>query len=118
MGNYIEKYKSQTEQISKKTNKLISTTFNDLRSSEAAFDLLEKFIKIKSLDDIYEHLHKRYPSVLTNYLKELNKNSDIFFKNKGRKSFSKDLTPVAGAITWKRAIFQRVKRPIIKFLRH
>ena len=80
-------------------------TFNDLRSSEKAFDLLENFINLKSLDHISEQLHKRYSNVLETYLKELNMNKEIFEENRGNSCFSKNLPPVSGAIAWKRAIF-------------
>ncbi len=55
--------------------------------------------------------------MLKNYQKELNHNKEIFEKGQKNKVFSKRKPPIAGAIEWKRAIFNRVKNPIIKFIK-
>lgn len=46
----LEEYKVATKEISDQTVKLIESTFNNLRSSESAFELLQKFKNLKSLD--------------------------------------------------------------------
>lgn len=114
----LSRYSTATKEIQEKTIKLIETTFNDLRSSEAAFDLLQKFMNLKSLDHISEQLQKKYSNVLATYQKELNHNQEIFEQGKSKKFFEKNKPPIAGAIAWKRAIFQRIKNPIVKFIKH
>lgn len=60
----------QTQQlIENKTIKLIDDTFKDLRSSEGAFDLLNNFKNIVTLDEISKKLQKKYTDVLNNYKK-------------------------------------------------
>ena len=50
----LNKYNNEKKKIQEKTITLIETTFNDLRSSESAFELLQRFINLKSLDHISE----------------------------------------------------------------
>lgn len=54
LKNKLEEYWVASKDISDKTVKLIENTFNNLRSSESAFELLQKFKNIKSLDQIAE----------------------------------------------------------------
>lgn len=49
--------------------KLIDSTFADLRSSEGAFDLLNNFKNIETLDQISERLQRKYTDVLHSYRK-------------------------------------------------
>ena len=112
----LKDYTVQTKDIQERTIKLIETTFNDLRSSESAFDLLQKFSNLKSLDHIQEQLQKRYSDVLNSYKNELRLNKEIFESKKNQTEFYKAKPPVAGAIAWKNEIFRRVKQPIVKFI--
>ena len=113
----LKDYNLKTEEIQNKTINLIQTTFSDLRSSESAFDLLQKFINLRSLDIISKKLEDKYKNVLKTYRRELNHNKEIFERDCENKTFSKKKPPIAGAISWKRLIFQRVKNPIIKFIK-
>jgi len=49
-------------------------TFKDLRSSEGAFDLLQKFKNVTTLDEISDKLQKKYNDVLKRYSTEVEKN--------------------------------------------
>lgn len=48
---------------------LIDNTFSDLRSSEGAFDLLNNFKNIDTLDEISKRLQDKYTDVLNSYKK-------------------------------------------------
>jgi dynein heavy chain len=113
----LNEYNSSTKEIQEKTIKLIETTFADLRSSESAFELLQKFINLQSLDHISEQLHRRYSNVLTTYQKELALNKELFEKGRNASFYAKNQPPVSGAIRWKREIMHRIKTPILKFIK-
>jgi dynein heavy chain len=108
--------------IENNTIKLIDDTFKDLRSSEGAFDLLNNFKNIATLDEIAKKLQKKYTDVLNNYKKELDNNRALF--EKGKKAYeegnpsliiSRGKPPIAGIISWASSIMQRIKSPILKF---
>lgn len=76
-----------------------------------------------TLEKISSILQLKYSEVLKRYSKEVETNKILFEKGieeiqKGNqyKIISKNKPPVAGAISWARAIFYRIKRPIMKFL--
>ena len=60
-------------------------------------------------------MQKKYSDVLFRYRKELENNKNLFLNGKEKVIVSKNKPPIAGAIAWARAIFNRIKRPIIKF---
>jgi dynein heavy chain len=53
-------FKSQQNNLENRTMKLIDDTFKDLRSSEGAFDLLNNFKSIETLDEISKKLQRKY----------------------------------------------------------
>jgi len=60
-------------------------------------------------------LQKRYSDVLKSYRGELEKSKNLFYKGKDKNVVSKNKPPIAGSIAWKRAIFYRIKNPILRF---
>lgn len=122
-GQLYRKFQSQKLEIEQKTISLIDETFKTLRSSEGAFDLLQNFKNISTLDNISEKLQKKYSDVLSRYKIELETNQNLFEngkkiaeKRQEHLIISKNKPPVAGSISWAKSIFNRIKRPILKFL--
>jgi dynein heavy chain len=111
------KFKNDRQAIETNTVKLIHDTFKDLRSAEGAFDLLQKFKNVGTVDAIAQNLQSKYSDVLKRYSQEVEKNRELF--EKGRDSIDKNLSrgegamevinkgkpPYAGAIAWSRTIF-------------
>ena len=115
-------FKTQQVTLEHKTMKLIDSTFSDLRSSEGAFDLLNNFKNIDTLDEISKRLQKKYTDVLNSYRKELEIYKNLFIN--GKKSYeegndslviSRGKPPIAGIISWAKSLIQRMKTPIVKF---
>ena len=75
-------FKTQQATLEHKTMKLIDSTFSDLRSSEGAFDLLNNFKNIETLDEISKRLQKKYTDVLNSYRKELEIYRALFIRGK------------------------------------
>lgn len=110
-------FRTKSKDIEQRTLKLINCTFSDLRSSESAFELLQKFKNLDTLQNFSEQLQKKYSDVLKTYEKELLHNKNLFYRDKEQFNFvSKNKPPIAGSIAWKRAIFYRIKTPILRFL--
>lgn len=101
---------------------LIDNTFSDLRSSEGAFDLLNNFKNIDTLDEISKRLQDKYTDVLNSYKKQLDIYRALFLR--GKKAYeegyenlviSRGKPPIAGIISWAKSLIQRMKSPIVKF---
>lgn len=75
-------FKAQQTILEKKTMSLIDNTFSDLRSSEGAFDLLNNFKNIDTLDEISKRLQDKYTDVLNSYKKELDIYRTLFLRGK------------------------------------
>lgn len=94
---------------------LIDSSFNKLKSSEGAFDLLNKFKNIKTRKSIEDQLGLKYTDVLIGYKNEVTQMEQLFQKGKANPTISKNMPPKSGAIAWARSIMGRIKRPIYKF---
>jgi len=109
-------FKSEVKDKENKTIKLIHEAFKDLRSSEGAFDLLQNFKNIETLQEISNEMKKKYSDVLRRYQKELRKNRAIFEEGKNGNVTSLNKPPTAGTMSWARSIFNRIQQPILKFM--
>ena len=94
---------------------LIDSSFNKLKSSEGAFDLLNKFKNIKTRKAIEDQLSDKYIDVLNGYRNEVAQMEQLFQRGKESPPISKNMPPKSGAIAWARSIMGRIKRPIYKF---
>jgi dynein heavy chain, axonemal len=94
---------------------LIDSSFNKLKSSEGAFDLLNKFKNIKTRKSIEDQLGLKYTDVLIGYKNEVMQMEQLFQKGRANPTISKNMPPKSGAIAWARSIMGRIKRPIYKF---
>lgn len=65
----INNFRQNQINIENNTIRLIDDTFKNLRSSEGAFDLLNNFKNIATLEEIAKKLQKKYTDVLNNYTK-------------------------------------------------
>ena len=115
-NNIYNTFNKESKKIQGKASALIRNTFGVLRSSLAGFEFLQKFNNLDTLEEISAVLKDSYDNVLESYRKELEENNKLYQKGKDKLLISKNKPPVAGTISWKKAIFHRIKAPIVKFL--
>ncbi|GMF23629.1 unnamed protein product [Phytophthora lilii] len=108
-------FRDKVSEIEHMTRKFIDTSFQKLRSAEGAFDLLQNFQNIQSRESINKQMMEKYKDILMQYTKELEKLEEQFHRHKHRPPVYKNHPPVAGAISWSRALYLRVKKPILRF---
>lgn len=97
------------------TKSFIEKSFQKLRSAEGAFELVQNFQNIQSRESINQSIDERYKDILAQYTKELDYISAIFHSNKAFPPIYKNYPPVAGAIVWARDLYNRAKKPILRF---
>jgi dynein heavy chain len=97
------------------TSTFINSSFENLRSAEAAFDLLQRFRNIESRDSINKQMMEKFDDILTRLDVELSFISDLFDKHHEHPPRNKDSPPVAAAISWAQSLYRRAKRPIMRF---
>jgi dynein heavy chain, axonemal len=109
------KFKEEVKVIENKTIDMIDTAFRKLRSAEGAFDLIQNLKNVRTRESIKEQMQKKYTDILVKYGEEVQQMSELFRNFKENPPISKGKPPAAGKIAWSESIFQRVKRPIMKF---
>ena len=112
----MTKFHESVGYIEDETRHFIDHSFEQLRSAEGAFDLLQNFKDIQSRDSINHQMTQKFTNVLSRYAAEVELAKTIFetFKYPRPPSF-KNQPNVAGAISWSRSLFMRIKKPIVRF---
>ena len=111
----MDNFHEHVEQIEDMTRSFIEQSFQKLRSAEGAFELVENFRTIQSRESINQQINDRYKDILQQYRKELEAIHGIFDAHKARPPLYKNFPPVAGAVAWARDLYQRAKKPILRF---
>lgn len=131
----MRKFRGSVAEIEKMTEIFIKESFRKLRSAEGAFELVQNFQKIGADDtpdlngtatinnnnhpvagsSIKQQISNRYNDILEQYVHELEAIKLLFVANKEKPPLYKNYPPVAGSIAWARDLYQRAKRPILRF---
>ncbi|CAM9109021.1 unnamed protein product [Choristocarpus tenellus] len=114
----MQHFRQQVEEIEDMTKSFIEQSFQKLRSAEGAFELVQNFQNIQSRDSIHQQINERYKDILSQYTKELDHINNIFNTYKASPPIYKNYPAVAGAIAWARDLYNRAKKPILRFKAH
>ncbi|XP_062273833.1 dynein axonemal heavy chain 10 [Scomber scombrus] len=113
----MQDFNTTVQAIDGEAINFIDQSFKTLRSSAAAFDMLQKFKHIRSREAINSHLMRKFNDILAQYCKEVDSMNEIFEAEKDKPPLDKNEPPVAGAIRWVRSLFHRIKHAILPFLK-
>ncbi|CBH10362.1 dynein heavy chain, putative [Trypanosoma brucei gambiense DAL972] len=118
-SNFVNMVANLDREVSDFINKIFD---DDLRSAESAFELLLSFKCIGSRPqrvgeafDTASLLLEKADRILAQFFNEVNRVRNIFVQLKDNPPLTKNQPPVAGAIHWSTSLFQRLKKPIIRF---
>eukprot|EP00958_Prasinococcus_capsulatus_P027403 scaffold5502_cov390-Prasinococcus_capsulatus_cf.AAC.6 len=111
----IEEFDSATECIQRATHAFIDASFKKLRSAEDAFDLVENFRSIRSENTFDQQMVGKVNDVLEQFLREIEAAHATFSSNEKTPPCTRNQPPVAGSISWSRALFYTVKRTMRRF---
>jgi dynein heavy chain, axonemal len=132
----MRRFRGSVAEIEKMTEVFIKESFRKLRSAEGAFELVQNFQKIGADDSsdtggsqigggqpvagssIKQQISNRYDDILEQYVHELEALKQLFKTDKEKPPLYKNYPPVAGSIAWARDLYQRAKRPILRFKNH
>ncbi|XP_026741363.1 dynein heavy chain 10, axonemal [Trichoplusia ni] len=93
----------------------INQSFGNLRSSEEALTVLLKFLEFDTRASIRQQLATKFDLVMRQFIKEITAIEDKFTRYRKNPPLIRNHPPVAGAIYWARALFNKMKQPIMKF---
>ncbi|KAH8046309.1 dynein light chain binding protein [Aureococcus anophagefferens] len=103
----MDNFHDHVEQIEDMTRSFIEQSFQKLRSAEGA-----------SRESINQQINDRYKDILQQYTKELEAIHGIFDTHRENPPIYKNFPPVAGAVAWARDLYQRAKKPVLRFKAH
>jgi len=106
---------AKVAEIERLTEEFIQRAFSQLRSSEGAFDLLQKFKSIEMRDSIRALLEANTTNIVTKARRELEATARLFNDHRTEPPVHKNHPPVAGAISWASGLYLKQKRPIVRF---
>lgn len=112
------KFKENVRQIDLLLKIFIDSAYSKLKSAENALDLQIKLQTIEGHETIKNILRNKVPEILNQYNRELDLVVDLFEQGHENPPRTKNQPPVAGAIQWSRALFWRVKKPMLRFNQH
>lgn len=114
-GAMVQVFREHVEMIEQRAIHFLDHSFQNLRSAEGAFQLLQNFKNIESRDVINEKMGEKFADILKQYGTEVHRMSTVFHNEKGSFVPPKNTPLVAGKISWARGIFDRVKKPVLSF---
>jgi dynein heavy chain len=93
----------------------INSSFENISSTENALNLLKKFQTILQTETFKSDLDSKYMVIFHNYGLELENDQKLYERHKADPPTVRNITPVAGAITWARQLLRHIKGPMDKF---
>ena len=109
------RFQREVKLIEEEAKSFIDESFQNLRSAEGAFDMLQNFKHIRSRDAINATMMRKFSEILVTFEKEVEGINQLFVDNNERPPVAKGQPPVAGAISWARSLFQRIKHTVVRF---
>ncbi|XP_045502201.1 dynein axonemal heavy chain 10 [Colias croceus] len=106
---------TEVRYLEEEAKNYINACFSNLRNAEEALDVLLKFIEFDLRDTIKRQLATKFDLVMRQFIKELTAIEDKFTRFRKNPPLLRNHPPVAGAIYWARALFNKMKQPIMKF---
>ncbi|BHF59350.1 Dynein heavy chain 10, axonemal [Sparganum proliferum] len=117
----LERFRQDVEKIKMDVKNCINNSFKSLRSSQGAFEMLQRFSSSQTEGDIASVFTEKFQDVLDQYEKELRLVETTFDEgviNAGEHEFTlgpKYLPKVSGVISFERQLFNRIKSPMVRF---
>lgn len=111
----MSRFQREVRLIEEEANSFINESFQSLRSAEGAFDMLHNFKNMHARDSINATMMEKFSEILSTFEKEVDSINKLFEENKLNPPIFKTQPPVAGAISWSRSLFQRIKHTVLRF---
>ena len=93
----------------------INSSFENITSTENALALLKKFQLILNRKTLRSDLESKYMVIFHNYGLDLENVQKTYDRQKHNPPMVRNITPVAGSITWGRQLLRRIESPMQNF---
>ncbi|SCU69962.1 Cytoplasmic dynein 2 heavy chain (DYNC2H1), putative [Trypanosoma equiperdum] len=93
----------------------INSSFENITSTDNALQLLAKYQRILKNEAFAADLESKYLVIFHSYGMELENDQKTYERYKTDPPVARNMTPVAGAISWARQLLHHIKSPMDKF---
>ena len=93
----------------------INSSFENITSTGNALALLKKFKLILNRQTLRSDLESKYMVIFHNYGLDLENVQKTYDRQKHAPPIVRNITPVAGSITWGRQLLRRIETPMLNF---
>jgi dynein heavy chain len=139
----MKQFRYQAKEIEDALDSFMQNCFSKLRSSEDALEMVQTIIQHENREDdqlmgiesvhtttspmksgldltvnqdfVKQQISECYHDILSQYAKELDALKKSFILHQDNPHLFKNYPPIAGSIAWARSLYQKAKRPILKF---
>ncbi|XP_069678773.1 dynein axonemal heavy chain 10-like [Periplaneta americana] len=111
----LENFYRMVAKLENEASYFIDESFKFLRSSEEALELLLKFKHISTREAIHKQLMSKFDLVMAQFTKEILTIENEFNVTKRNPPLLRNQPPMSGAIFWCRLLFDKLKKPVLKF---
>ncbi|KAM3960300.1 LOW QUALITY PROTEIN: dynein heavy chain at 89D [Aphomia sociella] len=106
---------NEVRYLEEEAKNYINQSFGNLRSAEEALSVLLKFLEFDTRESIHRQLSTKFDLIMRQFIKEITAIEDKFTRYRKNPPLLRNHPPVAGAIYWARALFNKMKQPVMKF---
>jgi len=114
----MQNFQESVACIEKNAESSIERAFQQLRSSETAYELVVKLKGLKSRQSIHRLVEARYKDILDRYEMELEKATAFFASSSESPPLCWRYQKTPGAIAWAHNMYLRTKRAVVLFQKH
>lgn len=108
-------FESRLSELETSMQVAINSSFENITSTDNALLLLKKYQKILQTETFAADLESKYLVIFHSYGLELEKDQKTYERYKEDPPMARNMTPVAGAVSWSRQLLRHIKEPIDKF---
>jgi dynein heavy chain len=108
-------FQSQIKELERRLASVITQAFDDSVTVLLRFKLLDAFEGILERDVVQTDLEKKNSDLLNEYAADLKQVQEIFMLCMDLPPINNNAPPRAGAVTWVRALMERVQEPMDRF---
>ena len=107
-------HRSQVKELEKRVAASLIAAFNEASTLTARFQLLDSFEGLLERPMVKDELDKKLSALLSMYSDEVKAVQELFHKSRHSPKIDTNMPPIAGALSWVRALRGRVEEPMEK----
>lgn len=107
-------FRGSIKELERRLGAVVSLAFDDCSTVYGRFKLLDSFEGLLERPIIQDELEKKYIALVQSTGHDLKTVQELFLAYRDSPPIASNLPPIAGALTWNRGLYERIKIPMDK----